>query len=66
MAKMKEHKYLVIRWLGERSRPERFGVVEMDERGPILRSGPLTATAAQLEADRLTREAPPMETRRGK
>lgn len=54
---MKEHSFEVIRWLGERSRPERFAVVEIDERGPILRSGPLTNRQAQAQAEMERRAA---------
>jgi hypothetical protein len=50
---LKEHKFAVIRWLGERADPERFGVVEIDEAGPILRSGPFDRTEAEREATAL-------------
>jgi hypothetical protein len=52
---MKQHKFEVIRWLGERKEPERFGVVEIDAQGPILRSGPLDKPTADREARRMER-----------
>jgi hypothetical protein len=63
---MKQHKFEVIRWLGQdwRKEPERFGVVEIDNAGPILRSGPLDKSAADAEARRLQHTAHVTETRR--
>jgi hypothetical protein len=61
---MKQHKFEVIRWLGERNEPMRFGVVEIDDSGPILRSGPLEREAADREARRMLHTAHVTESRR--
>lgn len=59
MRQIKDHKFEVIRWLGSPSKQERYGVVEIDDKGPILRSGPfITERQAHGDCQRLQRQAP--------
>jgi hypothetical protein len=59
MRQIKDHTFKVIRWLGLPEEPTCFGVVEIDNKGPILRSGPFDSEgAARGDAQRLERQAP--------
>lgn len=57
----KDNKFGVIRWPGAKRLPDRYGVVEVDKLGPILRGGPYDD---KYEANREARRQERRERRR--